>query len=123
MNLYGVKGILMTEDIPSTYELADNSDFQIDDDLSPLNLMIIDMEESDALYQPTKYWREYTYKITELIRRVGLHDFRRSNEKVLSSFGCLDTAPSLQFSNFLNRGNKLEEYTRDYLDPAFQVAN
>ena len=33
----------MTEDLPLTYELADNSDFQIDDDLSLLNLMVSDM--------------------------------------------------------------------------------
>ena len=113
----------MTEDLPLTYELADNSDFQIDDDLSLLDLMISDMEKSGALYQPTKYWKEYTYKVTELIRKVGLHDFRRSNEEFLSSFGCLDTAPSLQFSNFLNRSTNLEKHTNDFLDPAFKVAN
>ncbi len=85
----------MTEDLPLTYELADNSHFQIDDDLSLLHLMVNDMEASEAMYQPTKYWKEYTYKVTELIRKIGLHDFRRSTEEVLSSFGCLDTAPSL----------------------------
>ena len=104
----------MTVDLPLTYELADNSNFQIDDDLSLLNLMINDMEKSGALYQPTKYWKEYTYEVTELIRKVGLHDFRRSNERVLSSFGCLDTAPLLQFSNFLNGSNNLEEHTRNF---------
>ena len=81
------------------------------------------MEKSGALYQPTKYWKEYTYEVTELIREVGLHDFRRSNERVLSSFACLDTAPLLQFSNFLNGSNNLEEHTRKFLDPAFEVAN
>ena len=81
------------------------------------------MEKSGALYQPTKYWKEYTYKVTKLIRKVGLQDFRRSNEEVLSSFGCLDTAPSLQFSNFLNRSTNLEEHKREFLDPAFEVAN
>ena len=113
----------MTEDLPLTYELADNSDFQIDDDLSLLNLMISDMEKSGALYQPTKYWKEYTYKVTELIRKIGLHDFRRSNEEVLSSFGCLDTAPSLYFSTMLNNTNYFEAHTRDLLGPAFKVAN
>ena len=90
----------MTEDFPMTYELADNSNFQIDDDLLLLDLMVNDMEASEAIYQPTKYWKEYTYKVTELIRKIGLHDFRRSNAKVLSSFGCLDTAPSLHFLLF-----------------------
>ena len=113
----------MKEDIPLTYELADNSNFQIDDDLSLLDLMVNDMEASEAMYQPTKYWKEYTYKVTQLIREIGLHDFRRSNEKVLSSFGCLDTAPSLHFSTFLNNTNNLEEHTKDFLDPAFKVAN
>ena len=106
-----------------TYELADNSNFQIDDDLALLNLMVNDMEASEAMYQPTKYWKEYTYKVTELIRKIGLHDFRRSNEKVLSRFGCLDTAPSLYFSTFLNNTNYLEEHTKELLGPTFKVAN
>ena len=50
----------MTEDLPLTYELANNSHFQIDDDLSLLNLMVNDMEASEAMCQPTKYWKEYT---------------------------------------------------------------
>ena len=113
----------MTEDFPMTYELADNSKFQIDDDLLLLDLMVNDMEASEAMYQPTKYWKEYTYKVTELIRKIGLHDFRRSNEKVLSRFGCLDTAPSLYFSTFLNNTNYLEEHTKELLGPTFKVAN
>ena len=113
----------MTEDLPLTYELADNSHFQIDDDLSLLHLMVNDMEASEDMYQPTKYWKEYTYKVTELIRKIGLHDFRRSNEEVLSSFGCLDTAPSLYFSTMLNNTNYFETHTRDFLGPAFKVAN
>ena len=113
----------MTEDFSLPYELADNSNFQIDDDLSLLNLMVNDMEASEAIYQPTKYWKEYTYKVTELIRKIGLHDFRRSNEEVLSSFGCLDTAPSLHFSTFLNNTNYLEEHTKELLGPTFKVAN
>ena len=83
----------MTEDLPMTYELADNSNFQIDDDLALLNLMINDMEASEAMYQPTKYWKEYTYKVNEVKRKIGLHAFRRSKEKVLSRVSCLDTEP------------------------------
>ena len=113
----------MTKDLPLPYELADNSSFQIDDDLSLLNLMVSDMESSSALYQPTKYWTEYTYEVIELIRKVGLHDFRRSNERVLSSFGCLDTAPSFHFFTFLDNTNYLEEHTKKFLGPAFKVAN
>ena len=33
----------MTEDLPLTYELADNSNFQLNDDLSLLNLMVNDI--------------------------------------------------------------------------------
>ena len=113
----------MTEDLPLAYELADNSNFQIDDDISLLNLMVSDMESSTALYQPTKYWAEYTYKVIELIRKVGLHDFRRSKEDVLSRFGCLDTVPQLNFSAILNNSNNVEEHTRDFLEPAFKVAD
>ena len=81
------------------------------------------MESSSALYQPTKYWTEYTFEVIELIRKVGLHDFRRSNERVLSSFGCLDTAPSFHFFTFLDNTNYLEEHTKEFLGPAFKVAN
>ena len=113
----------MTKDLPLPYELADNSNFQIDDDLSLLSLMVSDMESSSALYQPTKYWTEYTFEVIELIRKVGLHDFRRSNERVLSSFGCLDTAPSFHFFTFLDNTNYLEEHTKEFLGPTFKVAN
>ena len=113
----------MTEDLPLTYELADNSNFQLDDDLSLLNLMVSDMGESGPLYQPTKYWKEYTNKVSELIKKIGLHDFRRSNERVLSSFGCLDTGPPLHYSTLLNGTKNLDKHTKDFLDPAFKIAN
>ena len=50
----------MREEIPTVYEVANNSDFQVDDDPSLLELMVDDMEASRAFYQPTKYWKGYT---------------------------------------------------------------
>ena len=38
----------MREEIPTVYEVANNSDFQVDDDPSLLELMVDDMEASRA---------------------------------------------------------------------------
>ena len=90
----------MREEVLTEYEVANNSEFQVDDDPSLLQLMVADMEASGAFYRPTKYWKGYTAAIIELFRKVGLRDFRRSKERVLSSFGCVDTIPELQLSAF-----------------------
>ncbi len=106
-----------------TYEVADNSEFQIDDDISLLDLMIADMEASSALYQPTRYWKGYTSEVIELIRKGGLHDFRRSKERVLASFGCVDIAPKFQFEDIPDYISDDEKNTRRVLSSALQVAN
>ena len=65
------------EEVPEIHEVADNSEFQLDDDYLLLDLIIKDMETSDVLYQPTMYWKKYTTEAVELLRKVGLRDFRR----------------------------------------------
>ena len=54
------------EEVPEIHEVADNSEFQLDDDYSLLDLIIKDMETSDVLYQPTMYWKKYTTEAVEL---------------------------------------------------------
>ena len=113
----------MREGIQTVYEVANNSDFQVDDDPSLLELMVDDMESSRAFYQPTKYWKGYTAAIIDLFRKVGLRDFRRSKERVLSSFGCLDTIPDLQLSTFLNRSKNLTQDQLKNIEPYMEFAN
>ena len=67
------------------YEVADNSEFQLDDDASLLELMVDDMEASGAFYRPTKYWKGYTAAIIELFRKVGLRDYTVGRE--FATFG------------------------------------
>ena len=56
------------EEVPEIHEVADNSEFQLDDDYSLLDLIIKDMETSEVLYQPTMYWKKYTTEAVELLR-------------------------------------------------------
>jgi len=113
----------MKEKILETHEVADNAEFQVDDDISLLDLMVADMEASSDLYQPTKYWKGYTVEAIELLRTVGLRNFRRSEERILSSFGCLDTAPKLQFSELLSNTQGGDENTRRFLAPFAKFSN
>jgi len=113
----------MREEVLTEYEVANNSEFQVDDDPSLLQLMVADMEASGAFYRPTKYWKGYTAAIIELFRKVGLRDFRRSKERVLSSFGCVDTIPELQLSAFLNQSKNLSKDRLEVIDPYMEFAN
>ena len=113
----------MKEKILETHEVADNAEFQVDDDISLLDLMVADMAASGALYQPTKYWKGYTLEAIELLRNEGLWNFRRSEERILSSFGCLDTAPKLQFSELLSNTQGGDENTRRFLAPFAKFSN
>ena len=113
----------MREEVPTVYDVADNSEFQVDDDASLLELMVDDMEASGAFYRPTKYWKNYTAAIIELFRKVGLRDFRRSKEKVLATFGCVDTIPELQLSAFLNRSKNLTQDQLKNIEPYMEFAN
>ena len=111
------------EEVLKIHEVANNSEFQLDDDYSLLDLMIKDMETSDILYQPTTYWKKYTAEAVELLRKAGLRDFRRSEERVLSSFGCLDKIPELHFSAFLKSSKNLPEGSLEQIDPFMEFAN
>ena len=113
----------MRKEVPTVYEVADNSEFQVDDDASLLELMVDDMEASGAFYRPTKYWKGYTAAIIELFRKVGLRDFRRSKERVLATFGCVDTIPELQLSTFLNRSKNLTQEQLKNIEPYMEFAN
>ena len=46
----------MREEVLTEYEVANNSEFQVDDDPSLLQLMVADMEASGAFYRPLCHW-------------------------------------------------------------------
>lgn len=71
----------------------DNGDFQAEDDSALLDLMIADMDASEARYRPTNYWAPYCAAVVEEIRRLGLRDFRSRDSEILSSFGAQDRFP------------------------------
>ena len=113
----------MQEEVPLVYEVADNSEFQVDDDPSLLELMVDDMKASRAFYHPTRYWRGYTIKIIELFLKVGLRDFRRSKERVLNSFGCLDANPQFEVINIVNDKTDATQNALSILNSAVDIRN
>jgi putative sugar O-methyltransferase len=66
---------------------------QVDDDLELLKIMMEDMKRAPKLYQPTNYWLNYEKIFLPELRSLGLRDFRRRRNSVLSSFGATDLLP------------------------------
>lgn len=68
---------------------------QVEDDLALLDLMMEDLRAAPPLFQPTAYWQRYERDFLPEIRERGLHDFRRRENSVLSSFGATDLLPEV----------------------------
>ncbi len=65
---------------------------QVKDDAALLKMMMEDLKKAPELYRPTNYWQCYEEKFAAELFKVGLHDFRRRNNSVLSSFAGTDLA-------------------------------
>lgn len=63
---------------------------QVDDNPGLLEQMMIDLEQAPVLYQPTNYWKVYEKAFVSELRTIGLKDFRRRKDSVLSRFGATD---------------------------------
>ncbi len=66
---------------------------QVQDDMDLLRLMLDDCKRGPQLYQPTNYWAVYKGLFLPELLKLGLHDFRRRENSVLSSFGATDLMP------------------------------
>jgi len=68
---------------------------QVNDNFSVLKTMLDDTEAAPGIYKPTIYWKTYEkFSLPELLH-LGLHDFRRRKETILSKFGATDYNPEI----------------------------
>ena len=58
----------------------------VDDDFVLLERLLADSEVTSPLWNPTAFWRNYTGRITDEIRRVGLSAFQ-SNTRICKGYG------------------------------------
>lgn len=72
---------------------------QVRDDAELLELMMQDRQSTSDLYKSTKYWSELEKTFLPELQSLGLHDFRRRHNSVLTAIGATDLEP---YSTFLN---------------------
>ena len=65
-------------------------DKQLQNDLSLLEQMMIELERAADLYKPTNYWSVYESRILPELKKYGLNNYRRRRRSVLGSFGATD---------------------------------
>jgi len=63
---------------------------QVIDNPKLLKLMLEDTRSAPTVYQPTNYWAVYERRFVPELEELGLKDFRRRQNSVLSSFGATD---------------------------------
>lgn len=81
-----------------------------------LDLMLEDLRRAPPEYRPTNYWEHHARHFLPELKQLGLRDFRRRKNSVLSSFGATDLDPlqvdfaySLAFNNPLTRALPFHE--------------
>lgn len=84
-----------------TYEYKPS---QLKDDPELLKIMLKDINTGSDLYKPTNYWINYEKIFLPELQSLGLKDFRRRKNSVLSSFGATDLLPF----TLLRRSNSLK---------------
>jgi putative sugar O-methyltransferase len=77
---------------------------QVDDDPELLEKMMNDLSQAPVLYQPTNYWKVYENEFINELRIIGLNDFRRRENSILSRFGATDLNEK-RFFDFKNNDN------------------
>jgi len=75
---------------------------QVLDNPQLLKLMLEDTARAPDTYKATNYWAVYEKRFLPELQRLGLHDFRRRKNSILSSFGATDLPPTLCQIDLLN---------------------
>jgi putative sugar O-methyltransferase len=70
---------------------------QVINDPELLKLMMEDAGNAPDLYKTTNYWAVYEKRFLPELQKLGLHDFRKRKNSVLSSFGATDLSHSLGY--------------------------
>ena len=68
---------------------------QVLDNPQLLKLMVEDTAHIPDIYKTTNYWSVYEKRFLSELQKLGLHDFRRRKNSILSSFGATDLDTSL----------------------------
>ncbi|MEM3872856.1 MAG: hypothetical protein QXE05_09895 [Nitrososphaeria archaeon] len=63
------------------------------DDFKLLDLMMSDLQKAPDLYKPNKKWSYYEIKLLHELKSLGLEDFRRRKNSILTRFGATDLLP------------------------------
>lgn len=72
----------------------DLRELQVSDNPGLLHLMLDDTARAPDIYKPTNYWAVYEDSFLPELQKLGLHDFRRRKNSILTSFGAADILPS-----------------------------
>ena len=62
---------------------------------------MVDTHSASDLYRPTNYWSNYEETLLQELRSLGLRDFRRRKNSILTSFGATDLLPVSKHLNHL----------------------
>ena len=85
---------------------------QVKDDLELLSMMMDDMNKGAALYKPTNYWSVCEKKLLPELKELGLRDFRRRRDSILTSMGATDLIPTMGEVSLRSFGRLNNRYTR-----------
>mgnify|MGYP005668598551 CR=1 FL=1 len=77
---------------------------QVPDDIELLNLMLEDSKSAPKFYQSTNFWENYIDEFLPELKTLGLHDFRRRSNSILSSFSAIDVLQSSRYVRSLHKG-------------------
>jgi len=96
---------------------------QVKDDPELLDLMLENTKHAPDLYKPTNYWINYEKIFLPELSTLGLRDFRRRKNSVLSSFGATDLVPSSKCLHSLPiwKRNILTKFLREILQLSLKV--
>jgi putative sugar O-methyltransferase len=63
---------------------------QVSDDIELLKLMLLDTKQAPDIYKPSKFWADFEKRSVPELYALGLSDFRRRKNSILSKFGATD---------------------------------
>jgi len=78
-----------------------NENMQVRENPFLLDLMMKDFVCAPEIYKTSNYWSFYEKKFLRELKAMGLHDFRRRKNSVLSSFRATDLTPAMSHIDLL----------------------
>jgi putative sugar O-methyltransferase len=96
-----------------TNNLKNTKNLQVLDDAELLEIMLEDSKKSLDIYKPTNYWNNYEKIFVRELKKLGLKDFRRRKNSILSGFSATDLYYSLGKINLYKNKllyNKISKY-------------